>query len=120
MSYDISLCDPVTKEVLLLDSPHQMRGGTYALSGTQEMWLNVTYNYSKFYYRDDVFGEKGIRTIYGMTGAESIPVLQKAIAALGNDVDPDYWKATEGNAKRPLCQLLALAQMRPDGIWNGD
>ena len=55
-----------------------------------------------------------------MTGAESIPVLQKAIANLGDDTDPDYWKATDGNAKRPLCQLLAMAQMRPDGIWDGD
>jgi hypothetical protein len=30
----------------------------------------------------------------------------------------DYWKATEGNAKRALCQLVALAQLRPDGVWN--
>jgi hypothetical protein len=25
-----------------------------------------------------------------------------------------------GGAKRPLCQLLAMAQMRPDGVWGGD
>ncbi len=31
MSYDISLVDPVTKETLELDAPHQIRGGTYAL-----------------------------------------------------------------------------------------
>ena len=31
-----------------------------------------------------------------------------------------YWKATEGNAKRPLIQLRAMAQMRPDGVWYGD
>lgn len=95
-------------------------GGTYAIGGTTELWLNVTYNYAQFYYRDDVFGEKGIRTIYGMTGAESIPILKKAIAALGDDVDDDYWKPTEGNAKLPLTQLLAFAQMRPDGVWAGD
>ena len=97
-----------------------MSGGTYALGGTTELWLNVTWNYSKFYYRPEVFGEKGIRAIYGMSGAESIPVLDKAIAALGDDTDLDYWKATEGNAKRPLIQLRAMAQMRPDGIWSGD
>ena len=34
--------------------------------------------------------------------------------------DPDYWKATEGNAKRALCQLRALAQLRPDGVFDGD
>ena len=65
MSYDIQLCDPVTREVLHLDAPHQMTGGTYALNGTDECWLNITYNYAKFYYRPYVFGEKGVRTLYG-------------------------------------------------------
>lgn len=120
MSYDINLCDPITKEVLLLDHPHFMRGGTYALYGTCELWLNVTYNYGEIFRRPDVLGKDGIRAIYGMTGAESIPVLKKAASALNDDVDPDYWKATEGNAKRPLLQLTAMAQMRPDGIWDGD
>lgn len=119
MSYDTSLHDPITKEVLQLDAPHQMKGGTYALGGTTEAHLNVTYNYFPHYYR--VFGgEKGIRTIYGMTGAESIPVLTNAIAQLGDDVDDDYWAPTEGNAKQALTQLLALAQLRPDGVWQGD
>ena len=118
MSYDISLVDPVTRETLLVESPHHIRGGMYAIGGTTEAWLNITWNYSKFYYR--VFGEKGIRTIYGMTGAESIPVIKAAMDKLGDDVDPDYWEPTEGNAKRALAGLLALAQMRPDGIWDGD
>lgn len=118
MSYDIYLNDPVTGDTIELDEPHQMRGGTYAFGGTTDAWLNVTYNYAKHYYR--VMGEKGIRTIYGMTGAESIPVLKAAISELGDDVDPDYWEPTEGNAKMALCNLLALAQMRPDGVWDGD
>lgn len=118
MSYDIYLNDPVTGGTIELDEPHQMRGGTYKIGGTTEARLNVTYNYAKHYYR--VMGEKGIRTIYGMTGAESIPVLKAAIGELGDDVDPDYWEPTEGNAKRALCSLLALAQMRPDGVWDGD
>ena len=65
-------------------------------------------------------GETEILRLYGMTGAERIPVLKEAISKLGDDVDEDYWKATEGNAKRALLQLLALAQMRPDGVWAGD
>ena len=118
MSYDIRLKDPIAKETLILDAPHDMRGGTYRIGGTDECWLNVTYNYSKHYKR--VFGEKGIRTIYGMTGAESIPVLKAAIERLGDDVSPNYWEPTEGNAKIALLQLLALAQLRPDGVWDGD
>ena len=118
MSYDIDMVDPVTKQVIELDEPHQMKGGTYAVGGTREASLNVTYNYSAHYYR--VLGEKGIRTIYGMTGADAIPVLEKAADALKDDVHEDYWEPTEGNAKRALKQLIALAKLRPDGIFEGD
>lgn len=53
-----------------------------------------------------------------MSAVESIAVLDKMIAVLGDDVDDDYWKPTEGNAKRALLQLKAMAQMRPDGEWK--
>lgn len=77
----------------------------------------------------------GIRTIYGMTGAQSIPVLQKAIKALESMKEDivdkrrreceeqgatGYWMPTRENAIKPLYQLLAFAEMRPDGIWEGD
>lgn len=140
MSYDISLRDPVTHEVLETEEPHLIRGSTYAIGGTTEMWLAVTYNYADGYYRPGVFARtkkdsKGIRTIYGMTGAESIPVLKKAIKKLENltvDISEKerrkceeqgatgYWMPTRANAIRPLYQLLAIAQMRPDGVWEGD
>lgn len=119
MSYDIQLTDPITGNVLETDTPHQMNGGTYQIGGTRFLWLNVTYNYSIDFYR--VFDcDKGIRSIYGLTGAESLPLLDKAIASLGDNVDEDYWKPTEGNAKRALIQLRTMAAMRPDGIWEGD
>lgn len=119
MSYDLSLTHPVTGDDLVLDSPHQMKGGTFAIGGTTDASLNITYNYAKFYY--NVLDEDlGIRVLYGKTGAQSIPILQKGIAALGDDVDENYWKDTEGNAKAALIQVLALAEMRPDGVWKGD
>lgn len=137
MSYDIELIDPVSGQTLALDASHHMVGGTYAVGGTQDARLNVTYNYYKPFLK--AFDElstprpkapkwmhthngpvKGIRTIYGLTGAESIPVLYRAIGLLGDDLDPDYWCPTEGNAKRALVQLLALAAMCPDGLWSGD
>lgn len=140
MSYDISLRDPVTKETVHFDSPHQMTGGTFAAGGTTEAWLNITYNYSQWYYRDGVFPDKGedhngIRSIYGLSGAESIPILQHAIQAL-ESMDKNiteeeikdfenrgvtgYWIPTRENAIKPLYQLLAMAKMRPDAIWDGD
>jgi len=120
MSYDIELRDPVNGTVLLLDEPHQMTGGTYQVGGSRELHLNITYNYGKIYCRDNVLGADGIRSIYGMTGFESISKIDKAASSLLDDVDEDYWKPTEGNAKRALIQLKTMAQMRPDGVWNGD
>jgi hypothetical protein len=140
MGYDITLRDPVTKEVLELDTPHQIKGGTYAVGGTTELWLKITYNYSRWYYKDEVFPSEdgksqGIRTIYGMSGAESIPVLKAAISALENSTEDiseeerkeheeqgatGYWMPTRVNAIKPLYSLLAFAQMRPDGVWEGD
>jgi hypothetical protein len=119
MSYDIYLKDPVTKHTIEVENYHDMMGGTYCLDGTKELWLNVTYNYSKHFY-NVVDKKDGIRAIYGMSGAQSIPILKSAIAKLKDDVNEDYWKPTEGNAKRSLIQLLAMAEMRPDGIWDGD
>lgn len=129
------MCDPVTREVIEINEPHFMRGGTYQIGGSTELSLNVTYNYARWYYRDDAFGEEGIRKIYGMTGQESIPLLESAIHSLEN-LDEDlsdekrkeleahdvtgYWLPTRKNAIKPLYQLLAMAKMRPDGVWDGD
>ena len=119
MSYDIYLHDPVSKQPIEFDFQHDFQGGTYRLGGCREAWLNVTYNYSA-HYRRAFNNDKGIRTIYGMSGAESIPVLEAAASQLGDEISQDYWEATEGNAKRPLLQLAAMARVRPDGIWDGD
>ena len=186
MSYDIYLKDEITGETIEFDTPHDMKGGTYAVGGTSEAWLNITYNYSDYYY-DAAEGDKrffgslpddrpneeprnlGIRGIYGKTGAESIPMLKDMVQMIwdkyhthgewitternetiyldkkGHEIDlvtamhkgieytekeivkqvnegpnRDYWEPTAGNAIRPLKQLIAMAQMRPDGVWDGD
>ena len=121
MSWDCDLCDPVTKKVLETEQKHEIKGGTYCVGGTTEMALNVTYNYSDIINKKMKvlgIGDKHEYAYYlnGKTGAETIEPLKKIIASLKDDVDEDYWKATEGNAKRALCGLLAFAQMRPDGV----
>lgn len=182
MSYDIWLKDPVTNEGITIEEPHFMRGGTYALGGTQELWLNITYNYAHYYYeatdgdarfaheeeyRDGTKTEYGIRGIYKKTGLESIPMLEDMITRIwerycpngewikterterkyiyGDGIEVDvfeavkrgieatevkkivsegpserYWDDTAGNAIKPLYQLIAMAKMRPDGVWDGD
>ena len=182
MSYDISLCDPVTKEPLWCEKPHMMRGGNYAVGGTTELWLNITYNYAGYYYdatdgdarfAHEAHGETeyGIRGIYGKTGGESIPMLKDMIERIAAKYRPDgknwittkrqkqrvsdeygvehkdpyrliisgkpytteeyeievsegpnrdYWEPTAANAIGPLFSLIAMAEMRPDGVWDGD
>ena len=85
MSYDISLKDPVTNQTAQVPG-HLMIGGTYladyhpetntftpALNTSAE--LNITYNYGDYYY--ETYRDLGIRTIYGVTGLDSIPMLEK-------------------------------------------
>lgn len=118
MSYDIYLNDPETNKTIELEEKHGIKGGTYAVGGSADAWLNVTYNYSEHF--QTVLGEKGIRTIYGMTGKQSIPILLDAMEQLKDDTHPDYWKPTEGNAKAALHGLVLLADKAPHGIWQGD
>lgn len=122
MSYDIEMVDLNGKVITFADK-HDLRGGTYALGGTTEAHMNMTYNYSPVLYAK--LGEKGIRTIYGMTAEESIPVLKDAISRLDRTaVDADYWKCTEGNVALALQNFVDLAEMvrevDPAAIWAGD
>ena len=99
------------------------------------MWINVTWNYGVWYRKDYAFGKDGIRTIYGMTGAESIPFLRRAIDGMKEseeeltraeitdyiqDEGEGYRMPIKENAIEPLHQLLAFAQLRHDGVWRGD
>ena len=118
MSYDIYLLEPVGGQIVHFDEPHDLAGGTRVLGGTTEAWLNVTYNYSDILRR--VLGQKGIRGLYGRTAGETIPQLRGAIGQLAPDYSEDYWEPTEGNVKRALLSLLALAERRPDAVWDGD
>uniref|UniRef100_A0A6M3X6K3 Uncharacterized protein n=1 Tax=viral metagenome TaxID=1070528 RepID=A0A6M3X6K3_9ZZZZ len=119
MSYDIYMVDPATLQVIEFDESHQFIGGTYAAGGTTEAWLNITWNYGVF-YRETIDLEKGIRWIYGKTGAECLPVLEKARDQLGVEKSSDYWELTEGNAGHALIGLIAFCKARPDGIFKGD
>lgn len=195
MSYDIYLTEHASGETILLPIKHIMTGGTYqadydeitktfSSARVSEAWLNITYNYSRYYYeaaqgdgrfygKEDNSDEKcrnlGIRGIYGKTGLESIPMLKDLASRIeakykrnnewitthrketiyrdfgGQERHPieilvhaldyskeeieldvyegissDYWMPTAGNAVKPLYQLLAFAELRPDGVWKGD
>lgn len=130
MSYDIRLIDRTTHKVLEAENPHFMQGGTFCPGGTKELWLNITYNYAavlcKVLQRDVIDQDTGKRTtlvgldaINGIYAAETISMLRKAINSLSDEgANESYWHPTEGNVKKALIQLKALADMRPDGVWE--
>lgn len=119
MSYDINLVDQ-DGDTIILDIAHHLMGGTHALGGTKEAWLNITYNYADHFYR--VLGEKGIRSVYGKTGAEAAPILRAAAKQLGGVMGKgsDYWAPTKGNAAAALLDLAELCGLAPEGIVQGD
>lgn len=84
------------------------------MGGTDELWTNETYNYSPVFRK--ALGGDGINDFDGRQAADVIPLIINALPKLQDDVDDDYWKATDGNAKRALFRILALCEMRPDGI----
>lgn len=117
MSYDIDLIDPATG--VPCDVGRHEEGGTYAVGGITEASLNVTYNYSNFYY-ERLDPEKGIRWLYGRRAADCIPAMEKAVAALGTTRDEDYWADTPGNAGFALAILLGWARLHPAAVFQGD
>lgn len=116
MSWDMTVVYKDTKKPVYIDKPHTLQGGTYIPFGTPELWLNITYNYSPFYRK---IINDGLDYFNGMEIKESIPILQKIADNLGDDVSNDYWKPTEGNAKKAILDLLELAKLAPDStIWE--
>jgi len=117
MSFDISFMDD-DSETIQLKEKHDHKGGTYALGGTEFACLNVTYNYSTHFYK---VIQGGIRT-FNQERAETIkPILEKAIEQMSDETaNDDYWDGTEGNARKALMNLLALAELvlaeAPDAI----
>ena len=110
MSYDIRVCDKGTYETVTLPEKHDLGGGTFALGGTDEAWLNVTYNYGD-HFREVIDPDKGIRALYGIPLKEAIDRINESIVALGDEPpDPDYWKASAGNPRKALENLKAIAE----------
>ena len=81
----------------------------------EEAFITITSNYKKIAER---VLEGGIQGLNGRSVDETIDELRTAISKLGDNTDPDYWKATEGNVKLALQGLVMLAVQCPGGVWN--
>lgn len=116
MSYDVYLNDPKTGKPVTVEN-HQ-EGGNQVLGGTEEAWLNVTYNYSKAYAL--VLPSSSLRNLLdGKTARDVIPVMEEAVQKLGTEeYEKDYWAPTPGNAGYALNILLTWAKQYPDAVFE--
>lgn len=117
MSYDISYVNENGNPFELDEIMEE--GGTYVVRNT-ETELNITYNYSWYYYQF-LDKEQGIRWIYGKKGKECIEKLKEAIMPFVEaDTYKDYWACTPGNCVKPLKILLSWCEKYPEGVFKGD
>ncbi len=94
MGYNIYLRDPVTGKAAEVPG-HLMGGGIYVANYRPESGMftaackteahvNITYNYGRHYY--EIYEEDEIRVIYGMSGVDSISVLEKWLLICGRNI----------------------------------
>lgn len=107
MSYDISYYSketwnkPYEERELIKVIPFEAEGGTVRaelIDGIlvpaiiTECDMNITYNYSNFYYKH-IDSKKGIRWIYGKTGTQVKKRLEKTIKELGTKINTSpFWQ----------------------------
>ena len=92
-------------------------GGTQPVGGTTEATLNITYNYSPFYY-EFLDKDSGLSWLDGKTGVEALARLINAVDQLGTERDANYWAATQGNAGAALARLAAWAKQQPKATFR--
>ncbi len=111
MSWDIYLIDGDDTTVGV--DRHE-EGGTYAMGGTHEANLNVTYNYSQVTRLVDFHFKKDLD---GMVAGDTIKELERVVAKLGTTQSNDYWAPTPGNAGHAVNTLLGWARQHPTAKW---
>jgi len=114
MSFDVELVHAETEAIAILPVSHD-DGGTIVKGGSNEAYLNITYNYSQLF--KIALHPEGLRHLNRKTARDVILPLSIAVEKLGIDTDPDYWKATPGNAGHALNILLRWARWFPDHVF---
>lgn len=112
MSYDMDLmCRDNEGELTICTTGAHTEGATYCVGGSNLCSLNITGNYTRVF---------NTHQIDGMTGAESLPILQAGIDELGTDQSDNYWDPTPGNVGHMLSILAKWATEHPDAVWRDD
>jgi hypothetical protein len=114
MSWDVELVD---ENGLAVDVVSHKEGGIYAIGGDTSAELNVTYNYSSFYFQA-LNTEEGLRWLDHRKAGDCSEALKQAVKILGRKRDKDYWRATPGNAGHALWVLLSWATLYPNATFK--
>jgi len=96
------------------------KGGTSCVDEDfRDACLNITCNYASVFRKYNVTihwhedDPPTINVLENKTAMECVRILTPVIPRMGNESNPDYWKATEGNAKMALMNLLMIALAVP-------
>lgn len=110
-------------DVIKLDNIHNIRGSIYPMGGTDEVQLDVTYNYSKILspLAREKFGvDSWVDLLRDKHSRDAVKSLRVLSSMLSGEPDDDYWAVTEGNAKAAIDNLVYLCELslNYDGMWN--
>ena len=100
-----SLYYKIDDERVILDRPHGITGSTYA-PGDCEAYMAITSNYAPFI-------DINIPNLDGMTAKEVADIVFPLCQYMSGERSPNYWEATEGNARAALVDLLHLSLLVP-------
>jgi len=124
MSFEVYLLDKKGKPVqvdthaeggnIKLDKPFTV--GNTVMIGNQDAELNITFNYSKYYYQT-INSKHGLRYLHHMKARKAIPILRTAIKKLGTSRTGSYWSASPENAGHALATLLTWAEQYPNATF---
>lgn len=123
MSYDIRLVDKETGVELYSKHPHNFSGTTYCQNGTDELWINYSYNYREGFQR--VFGESGIHFLEDKTSIKTWTKLMVGLKYLANNFDieehsPNPWQPYPADVYDAILNILKLGMLAPKGVWKID
>ena len=82
-------------------------------------WISTQRAVRKFYDKKTGKELDYAKDIFRKRDEDSYVEKQETVTVWEGDTR-NYWDETAANAMRPLYQLLAMARLRPDGIWDGD
>ncbi len=86
--------------------------------------FNITTNVAPMFYA--AIPETGIRTIYGMTGADALPTLQFIRTYFEDNktkleaMEPSNGWGTFDDTYKFLCEMVRASMNNPTSEWSGD